>query len=96
MRLRNDSGYQLNSPDLGRRIDVGEKFEHAEYITGCNRLDPPEEPPSDNGDGSAGDGTPPDDEASGDGGGGANTGDGEQAAAGKTAAKTSRSKGNPA
>lgn len=43
MRLRNDSGYPLNSPDLGRVIPPGpEEFESPVYITGCTRLDEPE------------------------------------------------------
>jgi hypothetical protein len=41
VRLRNDSGYPLNSIDLGRVIDPGEEFEHTEYITGCTDLDAP-------------------------------------------------------
>jgi hypothetical protein len=48
MRLRNDSGYPLNSPDLGRVILPGpDVFESPVYITGCTNLDAPKEVPAD-------------------------------------------------
>lgn len=60
MRQRNDSGYALNSPDVGRVIPPDEEFDHPDYITGCTNLDAPAaEPPAggDGGQGGAG-GTP--------------------------------------
>ena len=44
-RQRNETGYPLNSLDLGRQIGPGEEFTHDVLITGCVDLDAPETPP---------------------------------------------------
>lgn len=42
MRQRNDTGYPLNSPDMGRVITAGEEFSHPGHITGCTDLAEPD------------------------------------------------------
>ena len=90
MRLRNDSGYPLNSGDLGRQIPHDEEFEHDEYITGCTWLDRPEPEPEDDG---ADENGPPGDDKSATQDTGSDSGDGKPA---KTPRSRAASKGDQA